>query len=174
MSPQRVCDLTVLGKYQNFLLLGGDFLAQFAQTMEFAAVSRRISPIAEPLRGVVADLFKPGQKGQDNAAALDAFDLRFQTLGQFIDRLLINRRLAAGQWTKCGHLGFFRQIADDALVGFEAAQNVGPYQSAQRGELVWIFLGAALQERGEILGAAQQAGAKEVKERPQIRKPVLD
>ena len=76
MPRQRVGDFAVLGEDQDFLLLGGDFLAQFTQAMEFAAVRWRIGPIAEPLGRMVADLFEAGKESQNDATALDAFDFR--------------------------------------------------------------------------------------------------
>ena len=47
-------------------------------------------------------------------------------------RLLIERRLLAAQGAKGLHLGLVRQIRDDAPVGFQPAQDVGPHQIAQR------------------------------------------
>src|ERR1019366_5948568 len=76
--------------------------------------------------------------------------------------------------TMPSHLGFVREVADDALVRFESAQNIGPHQSAQRGEVVPVLLGAAFQKRRKLFGAAQQSRAKEIKDRPQTRKAVLD
>jgi hypothetical protein len=113
---------------------------------------------------MVADLFEAGKESQNDATALDAFDFRpIKPFGQFVDRLLIERGLAACQRAKRGHLGFVRQIADDALVRFDAAQNVGPHQTAQRGELVLIFPRPAFDKHRKVLGPSQQAGAKEVK-----------
>ena len=172
---QRVGDFAVLGEDQDLLLARGDLLAQLAQPIELAAVRGRIGAVSEPLRGVVADLFEPGEKGQDDAAALNALHLRgLQPFRQIRHRLLIQRRLPPGERAERRHLGLLRQVGDDAFVGLEPPQDVGPHQAPQRGELVLVGLRTALDESGELLGAAQQAGAEKIKERPQIRKPVLD
>ena len=103
------------------------------------------------------------KESQNDATALDAFDFRpIKPFGQFVDRLLIERGLAAGQRAKRGHLGFVRQIADDALVRFQSSQNVGPRQSSQWGKLILIFPRPAFDKRRELLGTAQQAGAEEI------------
>ena len=128
MARQRVGDLAVLGEHQDFFLFGGDFLAQFAQPMEFSAVGRCIRPVAKPLGGMIADLFEAGQKGEDDAPALDTFGLRgLQPFRQFVDGLLIERGLAAGQRAKSGDFSLLRQIADDPPVRFESTQDVGTH-----------------------------------------------
>ena len=97
MSRQRVGDFAVLGENQDLLLARGNLLAQLSQPVELAAFRGRIGPISEPLRRVVADLFEPGEKRQNNTAALDPLHLRrLQPFSEISHRLLIQRRLAAG------------------------------------------------------------------------------
>ena len=124
---------------------------------------------------MIANLLKAGQKGQDEAAPLDALDLRrIQSFRQLRHRLLIERGLAAAQRAEGGDLGLVRQIADDALVGLEPAQDVGSHQAAQRGEVALVLRRAALHKGGKVFGATHETGAKKVKKRPQIRQPVFD
>ena len=129
--------------------------------MEFAAVRRRIGPIAQPLRRMIADLFEPGEKRQDDAAALDAFDLRrIKPFGQFRHRLLIQRGLAPGQRAECRHFRLVRQVGDDAFVGLEPAQNVGPHQTAQRGELILIVCERLLRNAANSLAPPSKPGQR--------------
>ena len=70
--------------------------------MEFAALLWSVAAIAEPLGRMIADLFESGKERQDDATALDAFDLlSFEPFSQFVDRLLIElaqrRRRVSGQ-----------------------------------------------------------------------------
>src|SRR4051794_18984129 len=60
---QRRSCLLELGEDEGFLLPGGNDLRDVAQTRELAAVLLRPSPIAEPLRWMIADLLQPHESG---------------------------------------------------------------------------------------------------------------
>ena len=53
------------------------------------------SPVAEPLRGMIADLFEAHQEGEHQPAALNAVDL-LELLRQIIHHLLVQCGLLAG------------------------------------------------------------------------------
>ena len=144
-----------------------------AQAGELAAVRFGPGAVAEPLRGMVADLLQAHQEGEHQAPPLHAVDL-LELVGQVLHRLLVERRLLAAQGAEGLHLGLVGQVGDDALVGLEAAQDVGTHQIAQRRVRVLRPVGEALDEGRELLGRAQQAGIDEVEDRPQVAEPVLD
>src|SRR5436190_1288819 len=80
--------------------------------------------VVEPLRGMVADLLQPHEKGEDHASSLYPIDVR-EPARQFFHGLLVKRGLPAAQEAKGFHLGLVGQICDDALVGFETPQDIG-------------------------------------------------
>ena len=139
----------------------------------FTAVGFGPGAVPEPLRGVVADLLQPHQEGEHQAPALHAVDL-LEPVAQVLHRLLVERRLLAAQWTEGLHLGLVRQVGDDALVGLQAAQDVGAHQIAQRRVGGVRPVGEALDEVGELLGRPEQARIDEVEDRPQVAEAVLD
>src|SRR5215210_2933125 len=63
---QRRSCLPELSEDEGFLLPGGNDLRNVAQTRELAAVLLRPSPIAGPLRWMIADLLQPHEGGQNN------------------------------------------------------------------------------------------------------------
>ena len=104
------------------------YLGDVAQTRELAAVLLRPRAVAEPLRGMVADLLEPHEQGQHDALALDAIGI-FELAGQFLHRLLVERGLLAAQEAEGLHLGLVGQVGDDALVGLQPPQDIGAHQS---------------------------------------------
>ena len=93
---QRRGRLLELGEDQRLFLPGGDLLGDVAQARELAAVLFGPGAVAEPLRGMIADLLEPHEEGQHDAAALDALG-SLELLGEILHRLLIERRLLAAQ-----------------------------------------------------------------------------
>ncbi len=128
---QRTGHLAKLGEDQHLLLLGGDHLGDFAQARPFAAVLLRPDVVAQPLRGMVADLLEPHQHRQHDALALDALGL-LQAFRQVLDGLGVQRGLPAAEAAQRLDLGLVGQIGDDRLVGLHPAQDVGPHQFPQR------------------------------------------
>ena len=128
---QRRRRLLELGEDQRLLLPGGDLLGDIAQARELAAVLLGPGTVAEPLRGMIADLLQAHEQREHHAPALDAVDV-FELVGEIVDRLLVERRLLAAQETEGLHLGLVGQVGDDALVGLQAPQDVGTHQIAQR------------------------------------------
>ena len=72
---QRLGGFAKLGEHQHLFLLGGDHLGQLAQAGELAAVVGAPGAIAQPLRGMVADLLEAHQEGEHHALATDAFGI---------------------------------------------------------------------------------------------------
>ena len=97
-----------------------------------------------------------------------------QRLGQFGNRLLVERRLRLGERAPGPHLGLVRQIGDDALVGLEPPQDVGPREGAQRTVIRLLRVVAGADELREGAGRTEQAGVEEVEDGPQIARAVLD
>ena len=73
---------------------GGNHLRDIAQARELAAVLLSPSVVAEPLRGMITDLFQPHEKGEDCASPLYSIDV-FELARQLFHRLLVKRRLFA-------------------------------------------------------------------------------
>ena len=170
---QRRGHLPELGEDEHLLLPGGDHLGDLAQPRELAAVLLGPGAVAEPLRGMVADLLEPHQEGEHDAPALDAVGV-VELVGEVVHRLLVERRLLAAQRAERLHLGLVGQVGDDALVGLQAPQNVGAHQLAQRAVGIVRPVGEAFGERRELLRRSQQPGIDEVEDRPQVAEPVLD
>ena len=156
-----------------FLLALGDLLRQFAQAGELAAALRRVAAVAQPLRGMIADLLEPHDERQHEALPLDAVRV-VQRLGQFGDRLLVERRLRFGQRTPGAHLGLVGQVGNDALVRLQPPQDVGPREGAQRAVIRLARVPAPTDEPGERARRAEQARVEEVEDGPQVARPVLD
>ena len=165
--------LAELREDEHLLLLGRDHLGDLAQPRPLAAVLFAPRAVAQPLRRMIADLLEAHQERQHHAFALHARRLR-ELFGQVLDRLLIERRLLAGELAERLHLGLVRQVGDDRLVGLQPPQDVGPHQLAQRPvRIVWP-LRQPLGEARELLRRSQQPGVDEVEDGPQIAEPVLD
>ena len=147
--------------------------AMLAQARELAAVLLRPGAVAEPLRGMVADLLQAHEQGEHDAPALDAVGV-LELLGELVDRLLVERGLLAAQRAEGLHLGLVGQVGDDALVGLQAPQDVGAHQLAQRSVGIVRPVGELLGEGRELLGRSQQAGIDEIEDRPEIAEPILD
>ena len=78
---------------------------------------------------MIADLLEPEQVGQDQPAALHAFD-PMECTGQILNGPGIEGRLLFGQAAEGLHLGFVGKIGDDAFIGLEPAKDVGLNKAA--------------------------------------------
>ena len=120
---------------------------------------------------VVADLLELHELGQDEPSALYAVGfLKF--LGQVAYGLFIEGGLLPAQRAEGRHLDLFGQVGDDSLVGLEPAQDVRPDERAER--LVRRSGLHLLDQSGERLGAAEQAGVEKIEQRPEIGQAILD
>jgi hypothetical protein len=86
-------------KTERLLLSGADHLRDVAQSRELAAVLLGPGAVAEPLRGMVADLLQPHEESEDDAPAFHSIDV-FELAGEVVHRLLVERRLLAAQGQK--------------------------------------------------------------------------
>src|SRR5215218_5938598 len=91
---QRRRCLPELSEDEGFLLPSGNDFRDVAQTRELAAVLLRPSPIAEPLRWMIADLLQPHEGGQDNTPSPDPIR-RFDLISEIGHGLLVERCLLA-------------------------------------------------------------------------------
>ena len=114
---------------------------------------------------MVADLLEAHQVRQHHALAADAIGLS-QRLLQVFHRALVQHGLHRAQATPGLDFGFVGQVGNDAFVGFDAAQDVRLHQCAQRA--VMLLAGEAFGEVAKHLAGAQQAGVREVEDRPQV------
>src|SRR5262249_44745893 len=96
--------LLKLGEDQHLLLARSDLLSDLAQAGELAAVVLGPGPVAEPLRGMIADLLETHQESQHESATLHAIDL-LKLVGECLYGLLVERRLRARQQAEGLHLG---------------------------------------------------------------------
>ena len=129
---ERRGHLAELGEDQHLLLPGGDHLGDLAQARELAAVGFGPGAVAQPLRGMVADLLEAHEEGQHEPPALRCRRPASSCSRQLVDGLLVERGLLAAQLAEGLDLGLVGQIGDDALVGLQPPQDVGPHQIAQR------------------------------------------
>src|SRR5262245_2610906 len=83
-----------LGEDQHLLLARSNLLGDLAQPGELAAVVLGPGPIAEPLRGMIADLLETHQESQHEPATLHAIDL-LKLVGERLHALMVERRLSA-------------------------------------------------------------------------------
>ena len=173
MRGQGSRDLAELGEDEHLLLPGGDDLSDLTQPAELAAVRLRPARVAQPLRGMIADLLEAHQEGEDEPLAPDSRGT-CDPLAQLPHRLLVEGGLLAAQGAEGLDLGLVRKVGDDRLVGLEPAQDVRAHQLPQR--LVGVVgpLGHPLREGRELLGRAEQAGVDEIEDRPQVKEAVLD
>ena len=72
----------------NFSCLAATDLGKFAQAFELAAVRSSPGRIAQPLRGVVADLFETHQVGEHDAFSTDSFGI-LECGGEILHRALV-------------------------------------------------------------------------------------
>src|SRR5262245_52588306 len=86
--------LLKLGEDQHLLLALSDLLGDLAQAGELAAVVLGPSPIAKPLRGMIADLLETHEEGQHESATPHAIDL-LKLVSERLHALLVERRLRA-------------------------------------------------------------------------------
>ena len=97
---ERRDDFLELGEHQQFFLTAGDGLGDFAQAREFTAVVLVVGAVAQPLRGVIANLLEAHEEGEHQSPPRDPVVGLFQPLLQFVDGGLIERRLFARQMAK--------------------------------------------------------------------------
>ena len=88
----------------------GNYFHDVAQPSKFAAVSLGPFVISEPLRRMVADLLEPHQVGENRPAAFNSLFFGLELVREFLNCLLIQRRLASGQLAKCLHFRLVRQV----------------------------------------------------------------
>ena len=94
---------------------------------------------------MIADLLESHEEGEHDAPALDAVEVG-DLAGKFLDRLLVERGLLAAQQAERLHFRLVGEVGDDALVGLEAAQNIGPHQLAERAVRIMRPHGEVLDE----------------------------
>ena len=82
---------------------------------EFAALGGVVVAASKPLRGVVAELLETHERGEDQAAALNALS-GFETILKFAHRLFVKRGLALAQGTERAHFRLVREVGDDGFV----------------------------------------------------------
>src|ERR1700732_5483777 len=112
---------------------------------------------------MIADLLEAHEERQYAPFAPHA--LRpIERLREFLDRLLVQRRLRGAQVTERFHLRLVGQIGDHRLVGLEAPQDIRAYELAQR--TVGFRFSEAPHVTPERLTGAQQTGMSEVENRP--------
>src|SRR5207249_5080037 len=90
---QRLGRLAELGEHEHLFVLPRHWLDDLAQTRQFAAPGLVPRALAQPVRGMVADLLEPHQVGEHEAAPLDALDQPGDGALQLVDRLLVERGL---------------------------------------------------------------------------------
>ena len=141
MAPRKAASGSVISrnwvKTSTFSCLAAISSASSRRRANLPLSSALQAAIAQPLRGVVADLLEAHQEGQHHALALDAVGV-FQRFGQFLHRLLVQRGLRLAQAAAGLDLGLVRQVGDDPLVGLQPPQDVGPHQRAQRAEVLGL------------------------------------
>ena len=121
---------------------------------------------------MVADLLEAQERREDGPAPLDALAL-VERARQVVDGTLVERGLGAGERAERRHLGLVGEIGDDASVGLEATQDVGPHERAKGRVALGLALGHATGRAPELPGAPEQPGGEEVEERPEIAETVL-
>ena len=91
---ERVDHRAEPGKDQHLLLTGGDHLGDLAQALPFAAILFPPRIIGEPLRGMVADLLQPHQRGQHQSLAGNPIGI-VERGAEIVDSMRVERRLLA-------------------------------------------------------------------------------
>jgi hypothetical protein len=92
----------------------------------------------------------PPSSEEDDSPALDSTDV-VDLVGQIAYGLLVQRGLLTAQGAERFHLGLVGQVRNDALVGFQASQDIGTHQLAERSVRVLQPVGEALDERRKLL-----------------------
>src|SRR5207249_3265725 len=105
----RPGDLLELSEDERFLLPRSYLFGDLAQPPKFAAVGFRPSIVTLPLGRMIANLFQPHQRGEDDAAPLNTIDL-FELFGEIVNGLLVERSLCTAQGTEGFDLGLVGQI----------------------------------------------------------------
>ena len=162
---QRLGGFAELGKHQHFFLLGGNHLGQLAQAGKLAAVFGFPGTIAQPLRRVVANLLEAHQRGQHHALAAHAV-AGLKRRSQLFHGLLVEGSLRRAQMAPGFEFDLVGQVADDPFVGFQATQDVGLDQRAQRAKMLSFC--QSFGEFGKHLVRSQQARMGEIENRPQV------
>ena len=147
---QRLGGLPELREHEHLLLLRRHRLDDLAQPRELAAARLVPRTLAQPVRGVIADLLEAHQIGEHQAAPLDTLREPCDGALQLVDGLLIERGLRAGEEAERLHLGLVGQVGHDRAVGLEPAQEIGLDQAAQGRVALVRAVGQPLGERGEL------------------------
>ena len=102
------------------------------------------------------------------------FHLEF--LHKVLERLLVQRRLRLGEFGVFVLDNLVGQVADDALVGLEAAQHEGSRNLAERFRhlLVAHFLDGRFELFAEFGGAREEPAIREVHDGPEFHEAVFD
>src|SRR5262245_21367120 len=111
--------------------------SQISATEEFATIGGLVFAVAGKLTGVVEDLLQAQQRLQHQPPTRHAID-RFQRRLQRVHSMLVEFYLWPGQVAVTWRLGLLRQVGDNRPIRFQTAQDVWPYQLAQRRKLVLL------------------------------------
>ena len=125
---------------------------------------------------MVAHLLEAEDRAEHLAAVRLVVVLALDVAEQVVDDRLVERGLLAGQVARLGELDLVGQLGCDRAIGLDAAEE------ERRGEppepvgrvLVVPAFDRDREPALEGLRRAQEAGVREVHDRPQLREPVLD
>ncbi len=178
IGRDEIAEFTELGEQQCLLTVRQHCLEHVLHQGELAgavtAAVQHTGAVAEEMRGMVADLFEPGQRTEYGALARHPF--RVLQFGQHVvDDRLVQRRLFDGQVRAHRHLQLLRQIADDGGIGLHPAQYERLCNGAQPadGVLVVIALDGDSEPGTECLCATEHLRHREIQNRAQFLETVL-
>ena len=122
VTAQQVPELGELGEAQRLVPLGERLGEDLLEPRELAGAPIERGAVLEQVRRVVARLLELHQRREDDPRALDPGGV-LGLLDHLVDDRLVERRLLLGQVAVDAHLDLLGQVADDAPVGLQPAQD---------------------------------------------------
>ena len=179
MAPQERAHLDELGEHERSFVDVDQLVDQLVEAGEFSRPAVQPGAVAESVGRMVADLLELGEGGKDDRSASHP-DVLVGGVEQFVDDLLVQRGLLAGESGPGNLLDLVRQLRHELAVGLRTAQYERLRQRPQRGgclgrhgAVVASFdrLGVAVTE---LLARAEHARVGPVENCPQFGETVLD
>ena len=179
VPAQQRPHLDELGEHQRPLADVDELVDELVEAGQLAGAAVQSGIVAERMDGVVADLLELGEGGEHDRAALHALVV-IGGFEQFVDDVLVEHRLLAGEAGPGDLLDLVGQLGHELAIGLGTAQHEWPRQRPQRrrrfgGDRRVV---AALDRLGvamaEALARSEHAGVDPVEDRPQLGEPILD
>ena len=172
---QQQAHLAELGEHERLLAGVEQVVDELVEPGELARPTGQRRAVAQRVRGVVADLLQPRERGKHQSPSAHA-GLGLGVDQQLVDHALVHAGLLARERRPRDLLDLVGQVGHQRLVGLGAPQHERRGEPPQGGGRlgVAVLLDGQREAGAERVAVAEQAGRHRVDDRPQLAEAVLD